>query len=399
LEHGLIEASAGRVAWAAQRAREALVRLAGEAGDDRDLALTCQPPTPAKPFGSGDVVPLGFLLKVLNYHTSAASIFSNVEVRKRLLALLHRRQELLWPHQVGGPVSSMASALVLQGFRDPEGVEALEAFADGRGGYYTRVRADEREPVVVGGSDGYRRQPDFATTCLIRALRNDVQLATKTSIEYLTSRFESRSGLHFANPYLVDWALACALEKDKSAQGLRDLLAAEILASMNGDHSFGLFDVPTSSAFAILSLATLGRRGRTLRMAQLRLLDFVEPDGTFPPGTPFYSARAVKQEDGHEGIAARREQQRQVIGVDRGLYEVSFHFDGHKTISTAAATLALLAECSLPIAILTRSRSSGERLTPDMGAAIMRNTCRGSPSHHTSTDRRGYSFSPWPVRI
>jgi hypothetical protein len=253
---------------------------------------------------------------------------------------------LLWPHQVGGPVSSMASALVLQGFHDPQGVEALEAFADGRGGYYTRLRADKGEPGVVGGSKGYRRQPDVATTCLIRALRIDVELATKTSIEYLTSRFESRSGLHFANPYLVDWALACALEKDESAQELRDLLAAEILASMNDDHSFGLFDVPTSSAFAILSMAALGRRGRTLRIAQLRLLDFVEPDGTFPPGTPFYSARAAKQEDGHAGISARREQQRQVIGVDRGLYEVSYYFDGHKTISTAAATLALLAECS-----------------------------------------------------
>ena len=347
LEHGLIKASAGRVAWVAQLAREALVRLAGEAGDDRDLALTCQPPPPAKPFASGDVVPLGFLLKVLDYHTSAASIFSNVEVRKRLLALLqHRRQELFWPHQVGGPVSSIASALVLQGFRDPQGVEALEAFADGRGGYYTRLRADKGEPGVVGGSKGYRSQPDVATTCLIRALRNDVELATKTSIECLTSRFESRSGLHFANPYLVDWALACALEKDESAQELRDLLAAEILASMNDDHSFGLFDVPTSSAFAILSMAALGRRGRTLRIAQLRLLDFVEPDGTFPPGTPFYSARAAKQEDGHAGIAARREQQRQVIEVDRGLYEVSYYLDGHKTISTAAATLALLAECS-----------------------------------------------------
>ena len=31
---------------------------------------------------------------------------------------------------------------------------------------------------------------------------------------------------------------------------------------------------------------------------------------------------------------------------DRGLYEVSLQFDGHKMISTAAATLALLAECS-----------------------------------------------------
>lgn len=323
LEHGLIQASTGRVSWAAERAREAVVRLANEAAD-RDLAMSSQPSAPTNPFATGDVVPLGFLLKALNCHTSAASAFRNVDVRKRLISLLqHRRQELLWPHQAGGPVSSTASALVLQGwFRDPEGVEALEVFADGRGGYYPRLLSDEREPTTMDdGGNGYRRQPDFATTCLIRALRNDAELDTKTSIEFLASRFESRNGLYFANPYLVDWALASALEKDESARELQDRLVTEILASMNDDYSFGHFDVPMSSAFAILSLAALGYRDRTLRMAQLRLLDFMEPDGAFPAGTPFYSA----------GISARGD------GED---------FDGRKAISTASATLALRAECS-----------------------------------------------------
>lgn len=351
LEKGLVEASTSRVSWAAEQAREAVVRLASEA-TDKELALTCQPPPPAKPFASGDVVPLGFLLKALNYHTSAASIFSNVGIRKRLMSLLqHRRQELLWPQGVGGSVSSTATALVLQGFHDPEGIEALEGFADGQGGYYPRLRADERAlGKAVAGDNGYRRQPDFATTCLVRALRSDAELDTQTSVEYLASRFQSRSGLYFANPYMVDWALASALKKDESAQEPRDLLATEILASMNDDYSFGFFDVPTSSAFAILSLAALGHRDRTLRIAQLRLLDFMQPDGAFPSGTPFYSARAVKQQERVPvGISARGdggEQQRQVIGVDRELYEVSLYFDGRKAISTAVATLALLAECS-----------------------------------------------------
>jgi hypothetical protein len=319
LERGLIEASTSRVSWAAQQARKAVVRLANEAEGE-------------------DAVPLGFLLRALNHHTSAASIFDNVETRKRLISLLqNRRHELLWPHQAGGPVSSTASALVLQGFYDPLGVEALEVFADGRGGYYPHLRTNERVPgnTLAGGSNAYRHQPDFATTCMIRALRNGAGLDRRTSVEYLGSRFESRSGLYFANPYLVDWALARALEGDEPARELRELLIAEILASMNDDYSFGLFDVPLSSAFAILSLASLGFRSRTLRLAQLRLLDFMQPDGTFPSGAPLYSARRVER---HlpAGIGAS----------GRETWDISLCADQHRPISTAAAALALLAGCS-----------------------------------------------------
>ena len=255
------------------------------------------------------------MLGVLNRHTSAASIFSNFEVRQKLMSILRRkRQGSLWPHHTGGPVSATATALVLHGLYDPEGVEELETFADGRGGYYSHPETDE-----------HRGQTDYATTCLVRALRRDAGLDSKTSVEYLESGFRSRSGRYFANPYLVDWALARALEGDESAQELRDRLAEEILGSMNDDHTFGLFDVPTSSAFAILSLAALGRRDRTLLLAQLRLMDFMEPDGTFPPGTPFYSAWA---------------------GEDGGPHEVSFFFDGRRAISTSAAALALQAKSS-----------------------------------------------------
>ena len=273
------------------------------------------------------MVSLGFLLQVLNHHTSAASIFRDVEVRKGLTSLLQsRRQGLLWPYRVGGQVSSTATALVLQGFRDPEAVEALQAFADGEGGYYPWSLTDEKGPddAVVR-----RRQADFATTCLIRALRNDVGLETKTSVGYLASRFESRSGLCFANPYLVDWAFASALGRDEAARELRDRLAAEILASMNDDYSFGIFDVPISSAFAILSLAALGVADRTIRIAQLRLLDFMKPDGGFPAGTPFFSAEATGQ------------------GEVRGRPQtLDLRFHGHEAVSTAAAALALLARCS-----------------------------------------------------
>lgn len=314
LEKGLVQASTNRVTWAAEQAREAVLKLANATGTGNELALSCRPPS-AEPFACGDVVPLGFVLGVLNHHTSAASVFSNFEVRRELMSILQRkRQGSLWPHHAGGPASATVTALVLHGLYDPEGVEALEAFATGGGGYYPYLGIDE-----------HHGRTDYATTCLIRALRRDAGLDSKTSLEHLEAGFEFRSGGYFANPYLADWALALALEDDGSVQELRDRLADEILDSMNEDHSFGRFDVPMSSAFAILSLAALGCRDRTLLLAQLRLMDFMEPDGAFPPGTPFYSARA---------------------GADGGLHEVSLFFDDHGAISTSAAALALGAESS-----------------------------------------------------
>lgn len=313
LERGLISASARRVSWAAEQARQAVVRLAKQA-EDGEAQPTSR--SSAEPSASGDVIPMAFSLRLLNHHTSAASIFRDVEVRKRLTSLLQsRRQGLLWPYQAGGRQSSTATALVLWGLRDPEAVEALEAFADGEGGYYPWPPTDD----AVGS-----HRADFASTCLIRALRDEAGLETRTDVGYLASRSESRSGWCFANPYLVDWAFASALGRDEATRGLRDRLAAEILASMNDDHSFGRFDVPVSSAFAILSLAALGVTDRTLRMAQLRLLDFMEPDGAFPAGTPFYSAETV--------------------GAGGGTESPRFH--GHRAVSTAAAALALLAGCS-----------------------------------------------------
>ena len=66
-----------------------------------------------------------------------------------------------------------------------------------------------------------------------------------------------------------------ALAGDPEGDQLRDQLASDLLASMNADYSFGLFDVPLSTAFAILSLAAVGRTDQVVRMAQLRLLEFM----------------------------------------------------------------------------------------------------------------------------
>ena len=118
-----------RLALARRRGREALASLADEASRT-PLALICQPPPPAKPFPYGDLVPLGFLLRAVNAATSPSS-----PVRRGLEDLLRdKRPGLLWAYHSDTLVTCIDSALVLQGFRDAAGVEALEIFADGRGG-------------------------------------------------------------------------------------------------------------------------------------------------------------------------------------------------------------------------------------------------------------------------
>ncbi len=366
LERGLVSAASSRVTWAARKTQQAVARLARETCAER-LALTCQPPPPARPFPFGDLVPLGFLLKASNASTDPGA----ADARAKLQALLQsERQGSLWSYHTGGLATSTDSALVLQGFQDPDGVEALEAFADGGGGYYPQLSSDEPEQgrMLADNGNKHWRQPDFGTTCLVRALRAESGLGERTSVEYLEDRFETRSGLYFANPYLVDWALALALIGDPSARGLRQRLGAEILAGIKDDYSFGHFDVPMSSAFAVLALAALGYAGRTLRMAQLRLLEFMDPDGAFPSGTPFYSTVAVEKERVPAGVAARAmlgECRGQVIWVNREFYEVSLYRDSPGMTPTAVAALALLAPVSPedpdPAAHMVRGREAHPR--------------------------------------
>ncbi len=61
---------------------------------------------------------------------------SAADARAKLRALLQsKRQGSLWSHYTGGLTTSTDFALVLQGFQNSDGVEALEVFADGGGGY------------------------------------------------------------------------------------------------------------------------------------------------------------------------------------------------------------------------------------------------------------------------
>ena len=253
-----------RLARARERGWEALASLAEEACRT-PLPLICEPPPPAMPFAYGDLVPLGFLLRALDVGASAVSPF-----RDALEDLLRdKRQGSLWAYHSGTLVTCIDSALVLQGVRDPAGIEALEIFADGRGGYFPQLCSEDPEPgkMVVTPHNRHWCQPEYGTTCLVTALRAEAGLERKTSVEYLAEVYERRSGLYFANPYMMDWALAWALQGTAPATALRGRLATDILASANEDGSFGRYDVADvyGPGDPYSGIALLRRRSRAPR--------------------------------------------------------------------------------------------------------------------------------------
>jgi hypothetical protein len=315
--------------------------LAREAGLT-SLPLTCRPPPPAEPFAYGDLVPLGFLLRAVNadaHHAPAVGRDLEDQLRSR-------RQGLLWPYHTGTLVTCIDSALVLQGLGDPAGVEALEIFADGRGGYFPQLCSEEQErgKMVVTPRNRHWCQPEYATTCLVAALRAHNGLRRKTAVEYLERGYENRGGLYFANPYMVDWALAWALQGTPSATGLRGRLAAEVLASMNEDGSFGRYDLPISTALAILTLVSLSAGDEAVHRARSRLADLMMEDGRWAPGIPFYSSLTVPRERISGGTLARLMLGRrdgQLVWLRDAVQAVSLYEDRHRVISTSLAVLAL----------------------------------------------------------
>jgi hypothetical protein len=373
LATGLAQAARDRVAWARERTQASAAQLGRRAGRE-PLAMTCRPPSPAGAYLFGDLVPLGLLLKALP--RAGTSTIAGREVEEFLLA---RRQGQLWAFHTGRLVTATDSALILHGLvssteagpsdarpgKFAGAVEALEVFADGQGGYYPQLWQEngrQTAPEVAAGTtetpqrmwlspaNRHWCQPDYATTCLVRSLRLAAGLPAKTSPEYLAVGFETRSGLYFANPYLVDWALAMALAGDEApaSETLRQRLLAEILGSMNEDYSFGGYDPALSTALAILSLASLGYRGRTMRLAQLRLADFMEGDGRWPEAVPFYSTLFFD----HARLPAQllfhvllNDTYHQVIQAKGRYYAISFYWDSHRMITTGLAGLALSEKC------------------------------------------------------
>lgn len=343
VESGLLQAAQSRIGWAKKRGLEAARELAREATKNM-LAMTCQPPLPQNCFSYGDLVPLGFLLNALRRHSANDIENDSAAVREKLLAA---RRDQLWGFHTNKLATATDSALVLQGLQDERAIEGLERFSDGHGAYYPQLWSHTKEPgrMTISPAKTHWCQPDFATTCLVRGLRAQAGLIAVTPIEYLAEHFDTRSGLFFANPYLMDWSLGSAISAD--APLLTQRLLDEILASMNKDYSFGVYDVAFSTSLAILALAALGCRGRLLRLAQLRLLDMMDPvDGTWPACTPFYSTKRVPNPiRGNPEGTATADSSGQLIDINGVLHELWLYFDNHRIIATAVAVMALHEDC------------------------------------------------------
>jgi len=330
LETGLAKASEDRVAAIREKSLAALQALAAQACRE-PMAMICQPPPPEEPFPFGDLVPLGFALRALR--NSSGRVAS--ELRSKLN---EARVGLLWPFHSGRLVTSTDSALILQALSSRDSVESLQRFFDGDGGYYPQLWSKREEPGKMLESAATRHwcQPDFATTCLVRSLREEVRLPCVTRFDYLEARFNTRAGLYFANPYLTDWALAEAIRNDADAKRLKTALRQEILATRNQDYSFGRYDLALSTSLAILALAAIGDDGRAIRLSQIRLIEMVRPDGLWPRSTPFYST-FIAPSQGSRGP--------QIIEIEGEKHELSLYVDEHRMIGTSLAALALSVRC------------------------------------------------------
>lgn len=356
IESGLLQASQVRVAWSKQRCFTGLAKLAVTACQ-KSLSMTCQPPAPEKPFPYGDLVPLGFVLRSLNQALQEGDAPPELVAAQQQLQshLLGQRQGELWAFHSHRLITATDSALVLLGLHEPASVEALEQFADGQGGYYPQLWSEAEEPgrMVVDDSCRHWCQSDYATTCLVRWLRREVGLIEKTPIEYLIDGFEQRSGLYFANPYLVDWVLAEAIRKDGQAAPLRDRLLNEVMASLNSDYSFGQYDVALSTALGILTLGALGVSDRTIRAVQLRLMELLNYPPQKTPAIPFYSSlKASETAPEHSQAAVLNEffnrsqsSQKQIRTIAGQLHGISLYLDTYQMISTALIALALAQSC------------------------------------------------------
>jgi hypothetical protein len=345
LEAGLAQSADNRVAYARAQAVRAVALLADEVCAGR-AGLTCFDPLSATRFLFGDIVPLGFMLRALRSFAADMPelarhpIFGTIEG-----FLTARRQGSLWSYHSGGLVTATDSALVLQGFDDRSAIEALERFNNGSGAYYPQLCSGGKEAgkMLANERNQHWCQPDYATTCMIRGLRRAVGLQVLTNNKMLADGFATRSGLYFANPYMVDWTLATAIAGAPATDPLLKALKEEILASMNPDYSFGLYDVPLSTAFAILSLALLGVRGRLLRAVQLRLLETQDTQGNFPAAIPFYSAEAMMPQPSAQPAGPA-----QMVRVGGKTYGVSLYADSFGLITTAVSALALSVDGQAP---------------------------------------------------
>ncbi|MEZ4736548.1 MAG: FAD-dependent oxidoreductase [Caldilineaceae bacterium] len=315
---------------------------------EQPLVMICHPPPPQAPYAYGDLVPLGFLLRALRRHQRVESD-AVAQILQRYL--LGRRTEKLWAFHSQTLITATDSSLVLLGIQGQplrEALDRLEAFRTVQGGYEPQLwdTTQRRNRMVRVFANAHWCQPDYGTTCVIYALRRTLGLPTGNTADYLRTNFDRRSALYYANPYLVDWVTALALQQMPAADDLHRQLCAEVVASVNADDTFGTFDMPFSTAAAALTLATLGYDAPLLQRVQLRLFDFMQRDGLWPAACPFYSTRRLAPGPSTEAEGTNSPH---FLTIGAEQHALSLYEDAHRIITTAVALLALAPTTTLSV--------------------------------------------------
>jgi hypothetical protein len=357
LEAGLLSAAQVRIEWSKKRCLQNLADLADRACES-SLSMTCLPPAPEPAFPYGDLVPLGFVLRALQQAIASPTAIPETKAAYDRLQthVMQQQEDELWAFHQQRLITATDSSLVLLGLHEVASVEALERFSNQQGAYYPQLWSTAKEPgkMLIDQQCQHWCQPDYATTCVIRGLRWAAGLTEKTPIDYLQAGFDTRSGLYFANPYLVDWVLAESIRADATAGELRDRLRTETLNSLNQDYSFGHFDVTLSTALGILTLGTLGVADRTIRALQLRLMELLNDIASQPVSTPFYSTLHIDDSVANEERVAMqvneflsrgKHHQKQIRTISAQLHHISLYQDTHQMITTALCSLALAQPC------------------------------------------------------
>jgi hypothetical protein len=347
LVEGLARAGEARLQVGLASAKVAAVSLA-LAARRAPMSMTAIAPPPEPPMPMGDLVPLGLLLHALRATSGdAAPMDAAAQLLERHLDA--RRENGLWPFQTGRLITATDSGLVLLGRRDNTAVARLEQFADGQGGYLPQLSAAEKRPGRMQYSPEVRHwcQADLGTTLLVRILRQRAGLPQTVPLALLERHFATRGALFFANPFLLDWLLAEAVADDPAAAPLRAALAADIAKAVEADGGFGQWDRGLSTACAVLALAACGRRGRLMRLAQLRLLEMVDPTGQPEICTPFYSTLRIAQgEDGPLGAVPDQPGLLRPGGPgNRQRHALTLYEDSFRMVTTALRLRALGEPC------------------------------------------------------
>jgi hypothetical protein len=312
-----------------------------EQGGLREPPLSCVPPFRPASAPYGDVVPAALALGALDGRHGCESAAESLRCH-----LQERRCGDLYPFQRGGLPEAVDTGLVLLGHDDPAAARALQAFADGRGGYEAQRSDAVAAPGVMARTVVNRLwcQADFATTCLVVAHRSAAGLDSPGAQAWLAARVETRGGLFFANPFWTDWFLALALAAEAGTEDLRALVAGEVLASALADGAFGSYDVALSTALALLALDALGVSDPRVERARTRLGELQQRDGWWPAAAPFSSCLETPSERLPAAVATRlalRERAGELVRVGGRVFGVTWWRERLAVVTTALCIRAI----------------------------------------------------------